>query len=83
MKIRSHDESHIVEMDDGSRWRIFPGDLDITLGWKPETDLKLNHIQDDVSSLVLVSIEDDSRVRVIPAGENWPARETKNVLREG
>ena len=22
---RSHSESHIVELDDGSRWQIFPG----------------------------------------------------------
>jgi hypothetical protein len=25
MKIKSHSESHIVELDDGSRWQIFPG----------------------------------------------------------
>jgi hypothetical protein len=41
MKILSHRESHIVELDDGSTWRIFPGDLDVTLNWRPETDLKL------------------------------------------
>ncbi|MGY4511424.1 hypothetical protein [Bradyrhizobium sp. USDA 3650] len=39
MKIRSHSESHIVELDDGSRWQIFPGDLDLTLNWKPETEI--------------------------------------------
>jgi hypothetical protein len=39
MKIRSHSESHIVQLDDHSRWRIFPGDLDLTLSWKPETDI--------------------------------------------
>jgi hypothetical protein len=31
MKIKSHSESHIVELDDSSRWQIFPGDLDVTL----------------------------------------------------
>src|ERR1700733_16145608 len=36
MKIRSHSESHIVELEDGSRWQVFPGDLDVMLGWKPE-----------------------------------------------
>jgi hypothetical protein len=36
MKIRSHAECHIVELEDGSRWQIFPGDLDLTLNWKPE-----------------------------------------------
>ena len=39
MKIRSHSESHIVELEDGSRWQIFLGDLDLTLDWKPETEL--------------------------------------------
>jgi hypothetical protein len=37
MKIRSHSESHIVELEDGSRWQIFPGDLDLTLKRRPET----------------------------------------------
>ena len=41
MRIRSHSESHIVELDDGSRWQIFPGDLDLTLDWKPETELSV------------------------------------------
>jgi hypothetical protein len=41
MKIKSHSESHIVELDDGSRWQIFPGDLDLTLNWKPETALSV------------------------------------------
>jgi len=26
MKIRAHAESHVVELDDGSQWQIFPGD---------------------------------------------------------
>jgi hypothetical protein len=39
MKIRSHSESYIVELDDGSRWRIFAGDLDLTLNWQPETEI--------------------------------------------
>jgi hypothetical protein len=36
MRIRSHSESHIVELDDGWRWQIFPGDLDLTLNWLRE-----------------------------------------------
>src|ERR1700716_3920166 len=35
MKIRSHSESHIVELDDGSRWQIFPGDLDLRQPHRP------------------------------------------------
>ena len=68
MRIRSHSESHIVELDDGSRWQIFPGDLDLTLGWKPETELSVVPIDDEVSSHALIG--DGGKVRVIPAGES-------------
>jgi hypothetical protein len=50
MKIRSHSESHVVELEDGSTWQIFPGDVDITLDWRPETDLTLVPVDDDVCS---------------------------------
>jgi hypothetical protein len=67
MKIRSHSESHIVELDDGSRWRIFPGDIDLTLNWKPETDLVIIPVEDEVSSHALVGegakVRDDCRGR--------------------
>jgi hypothetical protein len=83
MKIRRHSESHIVELDDGTTWRVFPGDLDITINWRPDTDLKLVHIDDEISSHALISASDNSRVRVLPANENWPVREVKNLLKEG
>src|SRR5579859_2209188 len=35
MKILEHSESHIVKMQDGSAWQIFPGDIDQTLNWLP------------------------------------------------
>src|SRR5260370_793074 len=54
MKIRSHSESHIVELDDGSRWQIFPGDIDLTSNWKPETELVVIPIEDEVSSHTLL-----------------------------
>ena len=81
MRIKSHSESHIVELDDGSRWQIFPGDLDLTLNWKPETELAVMRSDDEVSSHALVG--DGATVRVIPAGERWPVREVKSILREG
>jgi hypothetical protein len=83
MKIRAHSESHFVELDDGSQWQIFPGDLDLTLGWKPETDLSCERTEDAVASHVLVNASDRSRVRVIAAGERWPAAEVKKQLRDG
>lgn len=83
MKIRAHAESHVVELDDGSRWQIFPGDLAATLSWKPETDLHLEPSGDRISSHMLVNAADRSRVRVIAAGEAWPDGEVKKVLKDG
>jgi hypothetical protein len=81
MKIKSHSESHIVELDDGSRRQIFPGDLDLTLNWKPETELAIAPSDDNVSSHMLMG--GGVKVRVIAAGENWPVKEVKSVLKEG
>ena len=81
MKIKSHSESHIVELDDDSRWQIFPGDLDLTLNWKPETELMVADSDDEISSHMLVG--DGVKVHVIAAGESWPVKEVKSVLKEG
>lgn len=80
MKIRSHSESHIVELEDGSQWQVFPGDLDLTLAWKPKTDLMVAAADDDVASHALVG--GGVKVRVIPLGESWPLREVKDVLKQ-
>jgi hypothetical protein len=83
MKIRRHSESHLVEMDDGSRWRIFPGDIDVTLNWQPDDDLKLVLIDDEASTHALVSASDNSSVRVLSVNEDWSAMDVKNILSEG
>jgi hypothetical protein len=83
MKIRAHPESHLVELDDGSRWRIFPGDIDLTLNWQPEDELKLVRIEDEAGSHALISLSDNSSVRVLPADEEWSVRDVKNLLGEG
>ena len=83
MKIRAHAESHVVELDDGSQWQIFPGDLAATLSWKPETELHLEPSGDRVSSHVLINGTDQSRVRVIATGKGWPDGEVKKGLKGG
>jgi hypothetical protein len=83
MKIHKHSESHLVELEDGSKWQIFPGDLDVTLNWQPDTELKLVRVADEVSSHVLVNAADNTRVRVLPLDENWPVKEVKDILRDG
>ena len=45
--------------------------------------LKLVLIEDEVSSHALISENDNSRVRVIPASENWPVQEVRTILRDG
>ncbi|MDH6688952.1 hypothetical protein ABIF38_003557 [Bradyrhizobium japonicum] len=81
MKIRVHLQSHIVELDDGSRWQVFPGDLDLTLNWKPETDLMVLDADDEVASHVLVG--GGAKVRARRVGDSWPATQVKDALKGG
>jgi hypothetical protein len=82
MKIRSHAESHIVELEDGSRWRIFPGDLDATLDWTPETELAVVTVNDAVSARALVTVT-GGLVHILPADEQWPVQNAKSILKNG
>ncbi|MBR1169664.1 hypothetical protein [Bradyrhizobium liaoningense] len=81
MKIRSHSESHIVEFEDGSRWQIFPGDLDLTLDRKPETELTVVEAEDEVGTHELLGGGRNVRVRSV--GESWPGKDTKDALKDG
>ena len=83
MKITNHSESHIVGLEDGSQWQIFPGDIDLTLGWLPTTDLEIVEMLDDVSSHALVDKAEGARVRVLPLGEKWSTSVVKDVLKDG
>jgi hypothetical protein len=64
-----------------TRWQNFPGDLDLTLEWKPETELSVVPIDDEVSSHALIGT--GGKVRVISANESWPVREVKSILKDG
>ena len=83
MKIRKHSESHLVELEDGSRWQVFPGDIDLTLNWQPDDELKLVRIDDVASSHALISLADNSSVRVLPVNDRWSVNNVKDILREG
>ena len=61
MLIRQHSEPHIVELENGSVWRIWPGDLASTLKWMPE-----------FCTHVLIDQAEGTRVRVIAATDHWP-----------
>ena len=71
----------MVELDDELQWQIFPGDLDMTLNWLPETELRLVRIEDPASSHALIA-DDNSSVRVLPVGDRWPLNEVLQVLND-
>src|SRR6266436_9331505 len=67
MQIKKHDRSHMVELRDGSAWRIWPGDIPKTLQWLPTTEIDVADIEDEICSHALVDRSNGSRVRVIRA----------------
>jgi hypothetical protein len=83
MLIVKHDQSHIVELEDGSRWRIWPGDIAATLQWLPTTELQVAAIDDEFCSHTLIDEIDSSRVGVINADSDWPAEHVRRFLKQG
>jgi hypothetical protein len=73
MQIKRHDRSHLVELRDGSAWRIWPGDIPKTLQWRPTTDIDVADIEDEICSHALIDRSNGSRVRVISVSAQWPA----------
>ena len=71
MRIAKHEKSHIVELEDGSAWRIWPGDFAATLLWMPSTQLAVSEIDDECCTHVLVDRLYGMRVRVIEAEAAW------------
>jgi hypothetical protein len=67
MLISRHDRSHIVELEDGTRWRIWPGDIATTLQWLPTTQLQVVAIDHEFYSHVLINQSDGSKY---PSGKD-------------
>src|SRR5438477_7722381 len=72
MRITRHNKSDVVELSDGSTWRIWPGDAVTTLQWLPTTEIDVADIEDEFCSHALIDRSDGSRVRVIRASSDWP-----------
>jgi len=83
MRIMRHDQSHIVELNDGSAWRIWPGDANDTLQWLSTTEIDVADVDDEICSHTLINESDGSRVRVIRANARWRIGEACRVLRNG
>ena len=83
MQIKKHDRSHLVELRDGSAWRIWPGDIPKTLQWLPTTEIDVADIEDKICSHALVDRFNGSRVRVISVSAQWPTAAVRRCLRHG
>src|SRR5215472_77358 len=75
-------KSRIVELEDGSLWRIWPGDLALTLNWLPTTDLRVSEISDELCSHALIDPADGPRVRVIKASKDWPVEQVRRLMKK-
>jgi len=83
MRITKHDKSYVVELEDGSSWRVWPGDIAATLQWLPTADIEVAASDDEFCSHVLIDRTTGSRVRVIEASKDWPVGKVRQSLREG
>ena len=83
LSISRHDTVDVVELRDGTRWRIWPADVPATLRWLPTTELEIAQSSDELWTHVLINREDKSRVRVIAANETWPVQAVRRVLEKG
>jgi len=82
MRIARHDSAEVVELRDGSKWRIWPADMAATLQWFPTTELEIAPSSDELCSHVLINMADNSQVRVIAEDESWPAEATRLILKD-
>ena len=80
MRIKKHEKSYIVELEDGSAWRIWPGDLAIPLLWMPSTRLAVSEIDDECCTHVLIDRVHGTCVRVIEAEEDFAPEEIEASL---
>jgi hypothetical protein len=79
-RIARHDTSDVVQLIDGSRWRIWPADVATTLQWLPTSELEIEPVQDEFCSHALVNRADGSRVRVIDEQSGWPSAQVQHSL---
>ena len=80
MFIKRHDESDVVELSDGSIWRIWPKDLPNTMQWLPTTEMDVARTAHEMCSHALINRSDGSRVRVIAANRKWPFKKIRRLL---
>jgi hypothetical protein len=83
MRITKHETSYVVELEDSSSWRVWPGDIAATLQWLATADIEVVESDDELCSHVLIDRTTGSRVQVIEASKDWPVGKVRRSLREG
>ncbi|MGA2129035.1 MAG: hypothetical protein ABSG76_23130 [Xanthobacteraceae bacterium] len=83
VRLERHDASDIVQLSDGSRWRVWPGDVPATLQWLPSTEFLVSKVEDEHCSHVLINMLDKSRIRVIDAEKVWPIEDVRASFKAG
>jgi hypothetical protein len=83
LRIARHDTSDIVELSDGTAWRLFPADVPVTLHWSSSTEFEVSPVAGEMWSHILLSLGDNARVRAIAATANWPGEALRRKLKEG
>jgi hypothetical protein len=71
MRIKNHAKSYIVELEEDSAWRIWPGDLATPLLWMSSTRPAVSEIDDECCTHVLADRVHGTCVRVIEAAAEW------------
>jgi hypothetical protein len=67
MRIKKREKSDIVELEDGSTWRIWPGDIAATWQWTRSSRILVSEIDDPYCTHALVEQASGTRARVIEA----------------
>ena len=80
MRIKKRETSYIVELEDGSTWRIWPCDLLTSLHWMPTTRFEVSEIDDDHCTHALIDRTTGSRVQVIEAAAAFAPEQIKASL---
>ena len=80
MRIKKHEKSYIVELEDGSSWRIWLGDLAIPLVWMPSTRLSVSEINGEYWTNVLSDRLHGTCVRAIEATASWAPEDVEVSL---
>ena len=79
MRVKKHEKSYIVELEDGSAWRIWPADLAKTVHRMPSARLAIDVIEDEHWTHVLIDRLHGICIRVIEAA-GWAPQEIEASL---